>query len=75
LVSVLGFIESLQIGAYVLVVPEVDGTVTDWIQIVDEAGGTPPPSGPGGYSGGVALSYVAADVTAFKTAFSLIFGV
>jgi hypothetical protein len=74
LVSVLDFIESLQIGAYVLVVPEVNGTAVDWVRTVDEAGGTRPPSGPGGYSGGVALSYVASDVTAFKTAFSLIFG-
>lgn len=74
LVSILDFIESLQIGAYALVVPEVSGTAVDWVRVVDEAGGTRPPSGPGGYSGGVALSYVASDITAFKTAFSVIFG-
>lgn len=75
LISVLDFIESLQIGAFVLAVPEVQGTVDDWVAAVESAGGTVPPSGPGGYSAGVALSYVGPDVTALKAAFSLIFGV
>jgi hypothetical protein len=74
LISVLDFIESLQIGAFVLVVPQISGTVNDWVQEVESAGGTVPPTGPGGYSAGVALSYVAPDVTAISSAFSLIFG-
>lgn len=74
LISILNLIESLQIGAYMLNVSEVSGTVVDWVQAVDTAGGSPPPSGPGGYSAGVSLAYVATDVTAFKTAFSVIFG-
>jgi hypothetical protein len=75
LISVLDFIESLQIGAFVLAVPEVEGTVDNWVAAVETAGGTVPPSGPGGYSAGVALAYVGPDVTALKAAFSLIFGV
>lgn len=74
LISILNLIESLQFSAFILNVPEIDGTVTNWIQEVDTAGGTAPLSGTGGYSSGVALAYVATDVTAFKTAFSVIFG-
>lgn len=74
LISVLDFIESLQIGAFVLVVPEVSGSVDNWVAEVDNAGGTIPPSGPGGYSAGVAMAYVGADLGAIKAAFSLIFG-
>jgi|SRR5688572_8367903 len=73
LISVLDFIESLQIGAFVLVVPEVQGTVDNWVAEVDEAGGAVPPSGPGGYSAGVALAYVGPNITAIKSAFSLMF--
>jgi hypothetical protein len=74
LINILNFIESLDMGAYVLSVPELNGTANSWVQAIDTAGGTKPPSGPGGYSAGVALGYVAPDITAFKTAFSLIFG-
>lgn len=74
LIQVLDFVESLQIGAFVLVVPEVQGTVDNWIAEVEQAGGTVPPSGPGGYSAGVALAYVGPNITAIKSAFSLIFG-
>ena len=73
LISVLDVIESLQIGAFVLVVPEIQGTVDDWAAQVDEAGGTVPPSGPGGYSAGVALAYVGPNIAAIKSAFSLMF--
>lgn len=75
LISILNFIESLQLSVSILAVPEIDGDATDWVRAVDTAGGTVPPRGPGGYSGGVALAYVAPNVTAFKTAFSIIFGV
>jgi len=74
LINILNFIESLQIGAYVLSVPELNGTAQAWVNAIDTAGGTKPPTGPGGYSAGIGLGYVAADITAFKTAFSIIFG-
>jgi hypothetical protein len=74
LIDILNFIESLQFGAYVLSVPELTGTVQSWVTAVDTAGGTKPPSGPGSYTAGIALGYVAPDITAFKTAFSIIFG-
>lgn len=74
LINILNFIESLQMGAYVLSVPELTGTAQSWVTAVDTAGGTKPPSGPGSYTAGIGLGYVAPDVTAFKTAFSIIFG-
>lgn len=74
LINILNFIESLEMGAYVLSVPELNGTAQSWVSAVDTAGGPKPPSGPGGYSAGIALGYVAPDITAFKTAFSIIFG-
>jgi hypothetical protein len=74
LINILNFIQSLQIGAYVLSVPELNGSAQSWVNAIDTAGGTKPPSGPGGYSAGVAFGYVAQDITAFKTAFSTIFG-
>jgi hypothetical protein len=75
LIDILNFIESLEIGAYSLSVPEVDGSVANWVAEVDNAGGNIPPSGPGGYSGGIAMAYVAPDIAAFKKAFEIIFGV
>ncbi len=74
LINILDFIESLQIGAYVLSVPELSGTAQSWVTAIDTAGGTKPPSGPGSYTAGIGLGYVAPNVTAFKTAFSIIFG-
>lgn len=73
LISILNFIESLSLGFYILSVPVTDGNVGEWVSLIDNAGGTKPPSGPGGYTGGVAFAYVAPDVTPFKTAFELIF--
>jgi hypothetical protein len=73
LISLLDFILSLSIGFYILSVPEVEGDVNDWVDLVENAGGTPPPSGPGGYTGGVALAYVAIDIGPFAEAFKLIF--
>lgn len=74
LINILSLIQSLQIGAYVLSVPELSGSATSWVNAIDTAGGTKPPSGPGGYSAGIAFGYVGADIAAFKTAFSIIFG-
>jgi hypothetical protein len=75
LISILNFIEGLQLGAFILSVPEIEGDATAWISAVDTATGTVPNRGPGGYSSGVALAYVGADILAFKTAFQVIFGV
>jgi hypothetical protein len=74
LISILDLIESLQVGAFLLAAPDIEGDVVEWITELDEATNKPP-EGPGGYSAGVALAYVAPDITAFKTAFSIIFGV
>jgi hypothetical protein len=74
LIDILNLIESLQIGAFLLSVPDVSGDVFQWFEEVDNAGGAKPPSGPGGYSAGVSFAYVAPDIVAFKAAFSLIFG-
>ncbi len=73
LINILDFILSLEAGFYLLFVPETSGDIFTWFQLIDSAGGTVPPSGPGGYSAGVALAYLATDVTAFSTAFGLIF--
>lgn len=73
LTSILNFIEGLSLGFYILAVPETSGGVSDWISQIDNAGGTPPPSGPGGYTGGVALAYVGADVRPYAEALGLIF--
>jgi hypothetical protein len=73
LISILDFILSLSIGFYILSVPETGGDVNEWISLIDNAGGTPPPSGPGGYTGGVAFGYVALDVGPYAEAFKLIF--
>jgi len=72
LISILNFIISLSVGFYLLSVQST-GDIFDWFQQIDNAGGTPPPSGPGGYSAGIALAYVAIDPGAFATAFGLIF--
>lgn len=74
LISLLDIVESLQLGAYVLYVPEVEGGVEEWVRMVDEATGAPPLEGSDGYAAGVAMAYVAPNVDAFKSAFSLIFG-
>lgn len=73
LISILDFIESLSLGFFILSVPETGGDVSEWASLIDNAGGTKPPSGPGGYTGGVAFAYVAPDVSAFATAFGLVF--
>jgi hypothetical protein len=73
LVSILDFIASLEVGFFVLAALEVDGDVGDWMATIDNAGGDAPPSGPGGYSGGVGFAYLAADISAFTKAFGLIF--
>jgi hypothetical protein len=73
LISLLNFIESLALPVYILSVPQTSGDSNEWASIIDNAGGTPPPSGPTGYSAGVSLAYVAVDIGPFSEAFSLIF--
>jgi len=73
LVSILDFVEGLSLGFYLLSVPSISGGVGEWVATIDSAGGDIPPSGPEGYTGGVAFAYVAPDVTAFANAFGLIF--
>jgi len=73
LLDILNLIESLQIGAYLLSAPEAGGTVYDWWEVVDNAGGIQPSTGPGGYSAGVSFAWVATDIGAFVTAFKQIF--
>jgi hypothetical protein len=74
LINLLNFIESLEIGAYLLAAPQVSGTAAAWVDAVGSAGGDRPSTGPNGYSAGIALAYVAPDVAAFVTIFSIIFG-
>lgn len=76
LIDILNFIESLSISAYMLVVPEVSGGPEAWVQEVDNAGITnlPQNMSPRDYAAGIGLAYVAADISAFSTAFGIIFG-
>lgn len=73
LIQILDFILSLQAGFFLLFVPSTGGDVFQWFDLIDNAGGTPPSSGPGGYSAGVSFAFVAPDISAFAAAFSLIF--
>jgi hypothetical protein len=73
LIELLNFLDSFTAGFYFLNVPSTSEGIPGWIESIDSAGGTRPPSGPGGYSAGVALAYAGTDVSAFATAFSLIF--
>lgn len=65
LISLLDYIESLEVGCYVLAVPESSGGVQDWIQAIDNATGNKPSLLPNGYSAGVALAYVYPDFSPF----------
>jgi hypothetical protein len=73
LIEMLNYLDSFSAGFYYLNLPSTDQGVNGWIQALDGAMGTKPPSGPGGYSAGVALAYSATDVTAFVKAFGIIF--
>jgi hypothetical protein len=73
LISILDFILSLSLGVYILSAPEIEGDVNTWMELVDNAGGSPPPSGPDGYTAGVALAYMAPNIDAFVEAFKIIF--
>ena len=74
LIEILDFIESLQFGVYLLAANGLSGDASTWVTEIDNAGGTKPSSGPGGYSAGIGLAYVSVDPGPFVAAFSLIFG-
>ncbi len=73
LISILNLLLSLEIGLFVLLVPQLSGDITSWFAAIDGAQGTPPTSGPTGYTCGIAIGYIAVDVTAFAAALELIF--
>jgi hypothetical protein len=77
LISLLNYIESLEVGCYVLAVPESSGGVQDWSKAIDEATGNKPSMAVGGFSAGVALAYVYPDLSplgpAIAKAWNLIF--
>jgi hypothetical protein len=73
LIEILNYLDSFSAGFYFLNVPSTSDGIPGWIKAIDTAGGTVPPSGPGGYSAGVGLAYVGTNVDAFVTAFGLIF--
>lgn len=73
LIEILNYLDSFSAGFYFLSVPSTAGGIPGWISSIDNAGGTKPPSGPGGYSAGVSLAYAGTDVSAFVKAFSMIF--
>lgn len=73
LIEILNYLDSFSAGFFFLNVPSTGGGIPAWISSIDNAGGTRPPSGPGGYSAGVALAYAGTNVDAFVTAFGLIF--
>jgi hypothetical protein len=73
LIEILNYLDSFSAGFYFLQLPSTSGGIPAWIDAIDNAGGTKPPSGPGGYTAGVSLAYGGTNVDAFVTAFSLIF--
>ena len=73
LIEILNFLDSFSAGFYFLSVPSTPAGIPGWISSIDNAGGTRPPSGPGGYSAGVSLAYAGTNIDAFVKAFGLIF--
>jgi len=73
LIAILDFVEGLSLGFYLLNVPQTGGGVEEWVSLINNAGGVPPSSGVTGYTAGVAIAYVAPDVTPYAEALSLIF--
>jgi hypothetical protein len=73
LISILNFLLSLNVGFYLLFEPKISGDVTAWFNAIDSTAGTPPMSGPDGYTAGICLAYLLPDVSAIADAFGLIF--
>lgn len=73
LIQILNFLDAFSAGFYLLKVPSTDGGVADWVSQVQNAGGSPPPSGPGGYTGGIVLAWAAPNIGAFTQAIDILF--
>lgn len=73
LIELLKFILSLEFDAFLLAVPQISGDTSAWIQTVQTAGGDHPKGGPGSYSAGICLAYLAPDISGFTKAFGAIF--
>lgn len=73
IISILNLLLSFQIGAYILLLPATGGDVTDWFAAIDNAGGTPPSSGPDGFTAGICLGFIAPDIGGILSALGLIF--
>jgi hypothetical protein len=73
LVSILNYIESLSVGFYFLDSGTLSGDVSEWMSTLDNATGSKPPSGPGGYTAGISFAYLGPDVASIVSAFGLIF--
>jgi len=74
LISLLDFVLSLSIGAYILFLPVTSDGIAGWFEAIDTAGGSKPPSGPAGYTAGVAIAYTAPSVAGFAAPLKIIFG-
>lgn len=72
LISILNFLESLEVSFSLLFVPSVDGDISNWIAAIDQAQNAPT-SGPLGFTGGIGIAYLAPDISAIVTALKLIF--
>lgn len=72
LISILDFLDNLQVSFTLLFLPSLEGDVSAWIAAIDGAQNAPT-SGPLGFTGGIALAYLAPDIAALKTALQLIF--
>jgi hypothetical protein len=73
LISILNFLISLELGLFVFFLPSTSGDISSWFAALDGAGGSPPTSGPTGYTCGVALAYIAPNIAPLVAALSLIF--
>jgi hypothetical protein len=73
LIQILNFLDAFEAGFYLLKVPSVDGGIPEWIDQIQNAGGDKPASGPGGYTGGVALAWSAPDIAPFAKAIDILF--
>jgi len=74
LIDILDFIEDLNFGVFVLAANNLSGDVSTWVTTIDEATGSPPPSGPGGYTAGICIAYALFSPGALVTALQTIFG-
>jgi hypothetical protein len=73
LIQILNFLDSFSAGFYLLKASSTDGGIPDWVNQVQNAGGNKPPSGPGGYTGGVVLAWAAPNIDAFTSAIDILF--